>query len=153
MQIQLKLLRPDAKVPVRATAHAAAYDLFANEPIILKDGQSVEVGTGLAMAIPENYVLLVFSRSGHGFKYDVTLANSVGVIDADYRGELRLKLTKPYSAEMSESDPDRYFYLDSNKAVAQIMLVERFDMTFNLTDELPETSRGEGGFGHTDNLA
>jgi dUTP pyrophosphatase len=146
MLIPTKKLHPEAILPRRMTEYAAAYDFFSTEEGHIPMAGSKVLGTGIAMAIPEDYVLLIFSRSGHGFKFDTTLANSVGVIDSDYRGEIKIKLSR---SSHVFSEP---LHIAKGDRIAQGLLIKREDMVFKEVQELPETARGEGGFGHTDNL-
>lgn len=144
--IPTKRLTPGALFPRRMTRDAAAYDLFNPSDggfYTLKRGESMVIPTGLAMAIPLDYVLKIYSRSGHGFNWDITLANSVGIFDADYRGELKIKLSRTHdSGELIKM-------IEPGDAIAQCILVRRWDMVFDEVEELSETERGEQGFGHT----
>ena len=101
--------------------------------------------TGLIPEVPEGWVLLLFSRSGHGFKHDVRLANCVGVIDSDYRGEMKVKLT---------ADSCGHFTVNHSDAICQGLLVEaekwEIQLILDVSVKLSETSRGDGGFGSTD---
>lgn len=99
------------------------------------------VRTGLIFEVPDNHVLLIFSRSGHGFKDDVRLANCVGVIDSDYRGEVKVKLT----LDNSESD----FLVTHGDRIAQALLIPYNPVELVWADELTDTGRGAGGFGST----
>lgn len=147
-EVKYKKISPLAKDPVFASPGAAAFDLFAAEgpeKISVAAGCPRVVDTGLQFEVPEGYVLLLFSRSGHGFKNDIRLANCVGVIDSDYRGEVKVKLTIDKFSGYG-------FHLDSSKAIAQGMIVKLPKISLvETTDELSETERGEGGFGSTDN--
>lgn len=145
MQIKIKKLHPDAVIPEYQSAGAACFDLHAidvsnHSPIY--PGIPRVFRTGLAFEIPPGFAMLVFSRSGHGFKSDVRLSNCVGVIDHDYRGEVRVKLARDDSSSPLSSvmDGDR---------VAQAMIVERPLVSFVEVDELEGTERGENGFGST----
>ena len=91
--LKFQLLHPDAVLPVRAHALDAGLDLRTVERVELQPGEQAAVATGLALAIPEGYVGLVFARSGNAFKHGITLANAVGVIDSGYRGELKVLLS------------------------------------------------------------
>ncbi len=107
--------------------------------------QSVAViNTGLAFEVPEGYVMMVYSRSGHGFKNGVRLANCVGVIDSDYRGELLVKLTKDVTSFNSNPFP-----IKNGDRIAQAMLIPVPQVTFTQVSELSETKRGDGGGGST----
>lgn len=147
MKVKIKRLTPSAVVPSYATAGSACFDLSVDS---VDDAKfwTPHVGlhapvvyrTGLAFEIPPGKVMLIFSRSGHGFNYGVRLSNCVGVIDSDYRGEVKVKLTK-------DTDGDITFPPGSRIAQAMIVDVERAE--FEVVDRLGETERGEGGFGST----
>lgn len=96
--------------------------------------------TGLYFEIPKGFVLLVFSRSGHGFVSDIRLSNCVGVIDSDYRGELKIKLT---------ADGVNIKRFEPGERIAQGLIIKKEDICFNIVETLSETERGEGGFGST----
>ena len=142
MEVMFKKLHEDAKMPEYATEGAAAFDLFAcGESVqFAKRGESMVFSTGIACAVPAGFVMLVFSRSGHGFKHGVRLANCVGVIDSDYRGEIKVKLT---------CDGDKAVTFKPGDRVAQAMIVPCPKVTLLEVEELDETERGEGGFGST----
>lgn len=152
MNIKIKKTNPTAKTPTYGTPGAACFDLYAatvagashigssvwgNEPITCD--------TGLAFEIPDGHVMLIFSRSGHGFKQDVRLANCTGIIDADYRGSVQVKLT---SDRYTEDDEDPLFVKPGDR-IAQAMIIPVPTVAFVLTDELSATERGEAGFGST----
>jgi len=138
-------------LPARGTPGAACWDFRTNEDIVLKSGSTVTVGLGFRAAVPEGYVLLLFSRSGHGFKDRVRLNNCVGVIDSDYRGELRASLNSdnaPVSNFSTDVNVKRYAKGDR---VVQGMLLRLPVVDIVEVEELPETERGEGGIGSTGN--
>ena len=144
MNFKIKKVHPEAKVPVYGSAGAACFDLYAASVIDTTNDSSeraVVYGTGLQFEVPEGYVMMVYSRSGHGFNYGITLANSTGVIDADYRGEVCVKLRK------SGTDIHGMPYVGERIAQAMIIPVEQ--VSFEETDELSRTQRGAGGFGST----
>ena len=135
--LRVKRLHPDAKLPTYATAGAACFDLAA---LVGGDVDPTGAfGTGLAFEVPADHVMLVFSRSGHGFNRDVRMANCVGVIDSDYRGEIMVKLTAD-GAPTEVAAGDR---------IAQAMVLPIHQFAFQEVDELSSTERGEGGFGST----
>lgn len=137
MKLKVKRLHPDARMPVYATEGAACFDLAAlnGGPVF----HSATFQTGLAFEVPADHVMLVFSRSGHGFKNNVRLANCVGVIDSDYRGEMQVKLT-------ADQHP---LVVDPGDRIAQAMVLPVEQVQFELVDELSETVRGQNGFGST----
>lgn len=158
MNIKIKKVHPDAIVPTYGTAGAACFDLHAICPphsmrTPLFPGETMTIRTGLAFEIPEGYVMLVFSRSGHGFKNDVRLANCVGVIDSDYRGEVMVKLRSdddpPYLSP-GRATPETYFLaIGPGDRIAQAMIVPFPRVAFDVVKELSSTERGAGGFGST----
>ena len=133
-------LTTTAITPTRGTSGAAGLDLYAEEDTLVSSGASVLIGTGIAVEIPEGYVGLVFIRSGLS-KAGVGLTNSVGVIDSDYRGEIKLSMI--YVAGNGGH------YIRARDRVAQLVVVPA--PTFELTevDALMPTERGAGGFGST----
>lgn len=146
MELKVKKLLPDAQLPVYGSDGAACFDLHAYMPDDpgqrVAGGQPLQIPTGLAFEIPEGFGMLIFSRSGHGFKSDVRLANCVGVIDHDYKGEVMVKLTNdgPEHCAIQVKHGDR---------VAQAALFAMPKVTFVEVDELTPTERGENGFGST----
>lgn len=143
--LKVKRLHPDAILPRYATDGAACFDLHAVEcgnqhPVWT--GGGVTFRTGLAFEVPPGFVMQVFSRSGHGFKHDTRLANCVGIIDSDYRGEVLVRLT----SDSSLTDPLR---VNPGDRIAQAMLVRVDQWALVEVDELSDTARGQGGFGST----
>jgi len=147
MKLGVKLIHPGARMPTYATSGAACFDLYAvsDIPHELYQGTSVTIPTGLVFDIPEGYVLLVYSRSGHGFKHSVRLSNCVGVIDSDYRGEVQVKLTRD---ESPGSWLER-FEINQGDRIAQAMLMPVEQVKLEQVDEVEATVRGEGGMGST----
>lgn len=143
MKLQVKKLHPAAIVPKHATDGAACFDLHALEPQrTIHQGMPKVIRTGLAFEVPDGWAMLIFSRSGHGFKNDVRLANCVGVIDSDYRGEVMVKLTRDQSA----SD---FIGVNAGERIAQAMLVQVPRVELVEVSDLSNTARGTGGFGST----
>lgn len=132
--------------PKYATDGSGCFDIFSIEQdTVGLSNQTRVFRTGLIPEVPEGWVLLLFSRSGHGFKHDVRLANCVGVIDSDYRGEMKVKLT---------ADSCGHFTVNKGDAICQGLLVEanKWEIQLILDDavKLSETGRGANGFGSTD---
>lgn len=147
MKLQIKKLHADAIVPRMATEGAACFDLHAmlsdlssDATIIVHPGTAQVFRTGLAFDITAGFAMLIYSRSGHGFKNDVRLSNSVGVIDSDYRGEVHVKLC---------NDGTEPFYVKNGDRIAQAMIQMLPQVQFAVVEELSETARGAGGFGST----
>ena len=143
MELKIKRLHPDAIMPTYGSDGAACFDLYAIQ--CKRDTAVFEpttFRTGLAFEVPDGHALMVYSRSGHGFNYDTRLANCVGVVDADFRGEVMVRLT---------SDGQEYSYLavSPGDRIAQAMLIPVPRLTLVEVDELSETVRGAGGFGST----
>jgi dUTP pyrophosphatase len=141
--LKIKKLDPRAIVPLRATPGSACIDLHAllDAPLILEPGMHCLIHSGLSIEMPSSdCVALIFSRSGMGIKHGITLSNSVGVIDSDYRGELCIGLVNhgkvPYT-------------IQPNDRVAQLMVIRHLALQVEVVDELEETERGSGGFGST----
>jgi dUTP pyrophosphatase len=134
MKLPVKKLHPKAVIPTFATPGAACFDLVA----ISREGDTYS--TGLAFDIPAGYCILVFSRSGHGFKDNTRLCNCVGVIDSDYRGEVKVKLTRDDGKKEMPWVGDR---------VAQAMLMRLPKTEITEVEDISDTQRGEGGFGST----
>lgn len=142
--MKFKKLHPDAITPTYATDGAACFDLYAvGIDLFHTVINTLTVRTGLAFEVPENHALLIFSRSGHGFKFDTRLANCVGVVDSDYRGEVLVKLTAD-----NRGGPRR-LCVQTGDRVAQAMLVYVPRIALREVSELSDTARGAGGLGST----
>lgn len=137
--LKIKRLHPRAIMPRYATAGAACFDLHALEGA--SGRKSAVIRTGLAFEIPEGYALMIYSRSGMAFKQDIRLANCVGVIDSDYRGEVMVKLTK------DDGNPE--FHVNAGDRIAQAMLIPVPQVELVETDTLHDTARGAAGLGST----
>lgn len=147
MDIKIKKTNENAILPTYATNGSACFDLYAPkdfQSVDVAHGEPQSVNTGLAFEVPDDHVMLIFSRSGHGFKNDTRLANCVGVIDSDYRGDIAVKLTR----DATTNDSPQMF-VDAGDRIAQAMIIEVTRVTLVEVDKLSETSRGTGGFGHT----
>lgn len=143
MQIKIKKVNPNAKIPTRGSDQAAGYDLYAcldTENVTISAHQTVKVPTGLSMAIPEGYFGAIFARSGLAAKQGLRPANCVGVIDSDYRGEFMVML---------HNDTDEPKTVENHDRVAQLVVMPFMPIEFQETDSLDETQRGTGGFGST----
>ncbi len=140
--VRYQKLDPRAVEPTYGSAAAAGADLYAmlDEPLTLAPGQTTLVHTGLAVEIPEGYVGLIFARSGLATKRGLAPANKVGVIDADYRGEIMVALHNHGSAEQT---------IEHGERVAQLVLLPFLTAAFQPAEELTDTARGAGGFGST----
>ena len=140
MQIKINKIFPEAIIPIYATPGSACFDLHSLTEAVIRPGEAAILRTGLRFEIPEGWKMLVFSRSGHGFKYDVSLSNSVGVIDSDYVGEVLVKL---------RNDSEETFDVRVADRVAQAEVVPAWQHSFEVVDAIKETERGIRGFGST----
>lgn len=140
--LKIERTNPRAIMPKRGTKDSACFDLFALEDVEIKPGEWKRVSTGLIAQIPNDYVLLVFSRSGQGFNNQVTLVNGTGVIDQDYGGVIMVGL---------RNDGKETYLQPHGKAIAQAMLVYRpFTVLEEVEKAQVEGERGANGFGSTD---
>ena len=132
----------DLPIPERATTHAAGFDLRAAvaAPVVVAPGGRMLVPTGIAIAVPPGYEAQIRPRSGLALKSGVTLLNAPGTIDADYRGEVGVIVVNHGDEPVRIARGDR---------IAQLIIGKLPDVELHVMDELPETSRGAGGFGHT----
>ena len=142
MRVLVKKLDERAHLPARGSEHAAGYDLYAllSEPCEILPHTTEMVRTGLAAAIPEGYFGGVFARSGLASKKGLRPANCVGVIDADYRGEILVAL---------HNDTEETRTVEDGERVAQLVILPFLAAEFEETGTLDETERGDGGFGST----
>lgn len=140
--MKIKLLNNLAKVPTRGSADAAGLDLYAatDYNIIIEPHQTVKVDTGIAIAVPKNYFGGIFARSGLATKQGLRPANCVGVIDADYRGSVIVAL---------HNDTDEPQTICAGDRIAQLILIPCSMEDIEVTEELDNTERGNGGFGST----
>lgn len=140
--MKIKKLNENAVVPTYGSACAAGADLYACEEnaVTIEPGKTVLVHTGIAMAIPDGYVGLIYARSGLACKRGLAPANKVGVIDSDYRGEIMVALHN--HSEVAQT-------VESGERIAQIVFTPYAAADFEVAEELDDTARGEGGFGST----
>lgn len=140
--VYFKKLDARAKAPTYGTCDAAGADLYAlpDGDITIAPGETVLVHTGLSVEIPRGYVGLIFARSGLACKRGLAPANKVGVIDADYRGEIMVALYN-HGAEAQTLSP--------GERVAQMAILPYLPAVYEERDTLSDTARGEGGFGST----
>lgn len=140
LNIDCEIISSKAELPVYSTDGAGCFDIRTIESGVVKAKEQKIFSTGLKFAIPEGYVMLVFSRSGQGFKNGVRLANTTGIIDSDYRGELKVCLRNDSSIDYKIEAKDR---------ICQAMVIPFLRCAFTQVDKLSETKRGESGFGST----
>jgi dUTP pyrophosphatase len=141
MEVPVRLDAPTAEVPRYAHPGDAGCDLVAAESVTLAPGERALVGTGLAVAIPEGHGGFVLPRSGLATKHGVTCVNAPGLVDAGYRGELRVALVN--------LDPAEPYTVHVGDRIAQLVILAVPAITFRVVERLPEATRNEGGFGST----
>ena len=143
MKLFIKKLDENAIEPKRATEFSAGYDLSAclEKPLEIKSGEIVKVPTKISVAPSEkNVVILIYARSSLATKHGLTLANSVGVVDSDYRGEILVPLINLGKET---------YTINHGERIAQMVITPILTPTIEITDTLEETQRGKGGFGST----
>ena len=143
MTVKVKKLREGAHLPKLATKGAAACDLYAllDQPLTLAPGQRYPVPTGIAIALPDNStVAIACARSGLALKRGLALANGIGVIDSDYRGEIFVAIANNDTKEQ---------VIENGERIGQLMILPVISAEYCEVDELDETERGAGGFGST----
>lgn len=143
MQIQIKKLKSNAVIPTCGSQYSAGYDLYAaldTESVVIPAHETVKIGTGLAIALPEGYFGAIFARSGLAAKQGLRPANCVGVADCDYRGEYIVAL---------HNDTDLPKAVQNGDRIAQLVVLPCLALDFEEVDELSDTERGAGGFGST----
>ena len=141
--VEVKIVnKGNQQLPAYATVLSAGADLRANieKPVVLKPLERKLIGTGLYIALPEGYEAQVRPRSGLALKHGITVLNTPGTIDADYRGEVGVILVNLSNEE---------FTINPGERIAQMVIAEHAQAIFMPTDSLDETERGEGGFGHS----
>ena len=142
IKVLIKKLDSSVELPSYKTDGASGMDLmaFVKEPINLKPQTSCLVPTGISVAFPSEYEIQIRPRSGLAAKNNISVLNTPGTIDSDYRGEIKIILFNHGNEDFLINDKDR---------IAQMILTPVIKMNFEETDNLPETVRGEGGFGST----
>jgi len=142
--IQVKIIRcrSQVRLPRYMTEQAAGMDLYAalDAPVVLPPGERVKIPTGIAIALPAGYEAQVRPRSGLAAKHGVTLVNSPGTIDADYRGEISVIIINHGASDFIVNDGER---------IAQMIVAPVSRCCWNLVESLEGSERGSGGFGHT----
>lgn len=138
--MKFKKLHPLAITPTYATEGAAAFDLYSTDMVTIRPGEAETIGTGIAFELEPYQAMFIYSRSGHGFKSGVRLANCVGVIDPDYRGEVKVRL---------HNDGIKPFVVNIGDRIAQGVVQLIVPVYFDEVDTLADTERGNNGFGST----
>ena len=142
VKVLIKKLDPSVRLPEYETSGASGMDLiaFLKDPINIKPKKSSLIPTGLSVAFSENYEIQIRPRSGLAAKKNISVLNTPGTIDSDYRGEIKVII-------YNHGDTD--FVVNNGDRIAQMILSPVIKMKLEETDKLPETIRGEGGFGST----
>lgn len=142
LKVKIKKLDKNAIIPTRGSEYAAGADLYActSSPIIIAPHDTVMVGTGFAIETPEGYASLIMARSGLASKQGLAPANKVGLVDSDYRGEVKVAL---------HNHSDIPQMINPMERIAQLMIVPYLMCEYEETEVLSDTERGEGGFGST----
>jgi dUTP pyrophosphatase len=140
MNIRIKKLDPRGVIPAYQTEEAAGFDLHSIDDVILAKGERKLIGTGLAFGIDAGYEVQIRPRSGLALKHGITVLNTPGTIDSDYRGEIKVLLINL---------GDEPFEIKEGERIAQAVIKEVVQATFELVEELDDTVRGVGGFGST----
>lgn len=141
MKLEYTVLTEAARAPTRAHEGDAGYDLHAAESAILGPGKRASIGTGIAIAVPDGHAGLVLPRSGLAARHGIALVNAPGLVDAGYRGEVRVLLLN--------TDRDEAFEVGIGDRIAQLVVVPFADVELVRARGLAETARGGGGFGST----
>lgn len=137
IQIKIKKLNSDAKIPIYGNEHAAGFDLYASETKELLPGEHAMIATGIALEIPEGKCMFIWDRSGMGSK---GIHRFAGVIDSDYRGEIKVILC---------NHTKNNFIINKGDRIAQAVIQDYYSAEFIEVDQLSESQRGEKGFGST----
>ncbi len=139
VHVSIKILSRDAQIPHMAYNGDAGVDLRSVERIVLEPQERAMVATGLAIALPEGYAGFVLPRSGLAEKHGISIVNAPGLIDSNYRGELKVILLN--------TDPDKSFTIEIGDRIAQLIVMPVPTINFEQVEELTESQRGESGFG------
>ncbi|WP_200813104.1 dUTP diphosphatase [Helcococcus massiliensis] len=139
--MKLKMMTEKFK-PAYATEGSAGFDLYCNnkEPIVVGPNEVAKVPTGIRVSIPKGYFGAVYPRSSTGIKHRITLANTVGIIDSDYRGDIQIFFV---------NNSDKPYTIEHGERLAQMVIQPYVKVDIELVDSLDETERGEGGIGST----
>lgn len=142
MKIKVKKLRESAMLPTRGSENAAGHDLYAciDKPIFVKPNETVMVGTGISMELPDGTFGAIFPRSGISTKRGLAPANKVGVCDSDYRGEYKIAL---------HNHSNKTQWVNPGERIAQLIVIPFVDVGFTEVEKLSMTKRGDAGFGST----
>lgn len=140
MKVKIKKTHPNGKIPTYATDGSGAFDFYSAEDVDIKRLELMAIDLGVAMEVPEGHVMLLFPRSSIGKNTPLRMANSVGVIDSDYRGTIHALYENVFLQDE---------YITQGDRIAQGIIVPVPKIEFEEVEELSTTERGEGGFGST----
>jgi dUTP pyrophosphatase len=142
LTIKIKKLRDGAIIPKYMTESAAGMDLYSanDEGILLNPGKRVMIPTGIAIALPKGYEAQIRPRSGLAIRHGISLVNTPGTIDADYRGEIMVLMINL---------GDKRYVVSKGTRIAQMLIKKVYRPRITVSESLDETKRGKGGFGHT----
>ena len=142
IKVQIKKLDPDVEIPEYKTSGSSGVDLkaFIKNKVVIKPFKSIIIPTGLSIAVPENCEIQIRPRSGLAANSNISILNTPGTIDSDYRGEIKVIMYNHSNKEFSVNNGDR---------IAQMILMPVFKFKFEEVDILSKTVRGTGGFGST----
>ena len=142
IKLNIKKLKENARMPLLGSKYAAGADLYSciSIPVEVAPHETVKIGTGLAMEIPEGYFGAIFARSGLATKQGLRPANCVGVVDSDYRGEIIVAI---------HNDTDMPKTITDGERIAQLVIMPYMSIEMNEVDTLSDTERNDGGFGHS----
>lgn len=146
MEVNITQLHPGAIMPTYATDGSGCFDLYAvhgQEETYLFPGMPKFFDTGVVFEVPEGHTMLIFSRSGHGFRDGVRLVNSVGVLDQDFRDSLKVKLIR------DTIEHETPVFVKGGDRIAQALIIPTPKIQFKWAEKLSDTVRGTGGLGHT----
>ena len=142
MSTKVKKLYEDAIIPTKGSASAAGWDLYAHLPsnttMEIKPHETVKIGTGVAVSLPDHTFGAIAARSGLATKQGLAPANKLGIVDEDYRGEIIVALH-------NHSNETRY--VENEDRIAQLIIIPYIPVNLEIVDELEQTNRGDGGFG------
>lgn len=139
-QVKVKLLNSEARVPEKATTHSAGFDICSAEELLLKKHEYALISTGISLEMNAGMEAQVRPRSGLAVKHGITVLNSPGTIDSDYRGEVKVAL-------INHSNED--FLIEKGMRIAQLIFSQVLAVRLEAAENLTETARGQGGFGST----
>ncbi len=142
INMKIKKLVSNAIIPTKGSEYAAGYDVYAAIPsaVSVLPHETKKIGTGIAVEFPSDYWLGLFARSGLATKEGLRPANCIGVIDSDYRGEIIVAI---------HNDSEKIRTIEPNERIGQLILMPCYNIIFNETDTLNDTTRGTGGFAST----